>query len=209
MTRYTPIIGLVFLLFGCGEVGGDGDGTVSEAGVEDGGMDAADAAADPCEAPCETFVACVGEAAEACDGEADGEALRSACDEACEAGFDAPGEEGTCEDYETALADIYPSNATLCPPDPEVSRDDGCELDDGTPGVCLATADCEGGGQSSPGFCGGGADVQCCTGYACSGGGFEGTCLQEGDCSDLGGETESGLCNGGNTVKCCDAIIQE
>lgn len=69
----------------------------------------------------------------------------------------------------------------------------------GTPGVCLHTADCgNGGGTSTSGFCPNDpADVKCCTKASCGSGG---NCRWTSSCT---GTTLSGQCPGPTDFKCC------
>lgn len=66
-------------------------------------------------------------------------------------------------------------------------------------GECMATADCaSNGGTSTPGFCSGGTDNQCCTYGACSG--MDGVCEPVSTCQ---GQTTPGHCGGGKDIQCC------
>ncbi|MCJ1363809.1 hypothetical protein MMC16_002918 [Acarospora aff. strigata] len=69
----------------------------------------------------------------------------------------------------------------------------------GTPGTCISTATCSGGGgKSNPGFCPNDPDdIQCCTKTSCGSGG---NCRWTDQCS---GTTQAGLCPGPDTFKCC------
>ncbi|KAI4178707.1 MAG: hypothetical protein LQ346_007359 [Caloplaca aetnensis] len=68
----------------------------------------------------------------------------------------------------------------------------------GTPGVCLRTADCDNGGTSTAGFCPDDpVDVKCCTKASCGSGG---NCRFASSCS---GTTLAGQCPGPTDFKCC------
>jgi hypothetical protein len=68
-------------------------------------------------------------------------------------------------------------------------------------GECISTGSCAGfGGNSTPGFCPGAADIQCCTYGACFVGGQEGLCQPVSSCT---GSTHAGLCGGGANIQCC------
>ncbi|KAL8922151.1 MAG: hypothetical protein Q9208_005346 [Pyrenodesmia sp. 3 TL-2023] len=68
----------------------------------------------------------------------------------------------------------------------------------GTPGVCLRTADCNNGGTSTAGFCPNDpTDVKCCTKPSCGSGG---NCRFTSSCT---GTTLAGQCPGPTDFKCC------
>lgn len=66
-------------------------------------------------------------------------------------------------------------------------------------GVCIDTAQCS--GTSTPGFCPGAANIQCCTDPVCNVPGVgSGTCRQTGAC---GGQNYPGYCAGPTDLQCC------
>ncbi|KAI9864248.1 MAG: hypothetical protein M1830_006135, partial [Pleopsidium flavum] len=69
----------------------------------------------------------------------------------------------------------------------------------GTPGTCISTSTCSGGGgKSTAGYCPNDpTGIQCCTKTACGSGG---NCRWTDQCS---GTTQSGLCPGPDTFQCC------
>jgi putative glutamine amidotransferase len=79
-----------------------------------------------------------------------------------------------------------------------------CHSDVG-PGVCLQVHGCAASeGTSSPGFCPGPADVQCCAELGCTvGGGHRGHCFAAELCRQRDHIPESGSCPGNQDVQCC------
>lgn len=66
-------------------------------------------------------------------------------------------------------------------------------------GECISTSNCKRlKGTSTPGFCPGGSDTQCCTYGACDG--KPGVCEPVSTCTGI---TTPGLCGGGNNIQCC------
>jgi len=83
---------------------------------------------------------------------------------------------------------------------------------DGTAGTCIDTSVCAGmtGYTSTPGFCAGAANIECCTPAAsapsCSVGGTAGTCIDTSACAAMTGYTSTpGYCPGAADVECCTA----
>lgn len=73
-----------------------------------------------------------------------------------------------------------------------------CSID-GTPGVCIPSADCtESGGSNRVGFCPDDtSDIKCCTKPSCGSGG---NCGWSASCTET---AQSGLCPGPADFKCC------
>lgn len=105
---------------------------------------------------------------------------------ACGAGFRS--ERGTC---------TGPDNVGCCVPDPEV---EDC-VADGVEGVCIDVAECD--AVSTPGLCGGGENIQCCTEpITCDVDGVAGVCIDTELCDDERVSTP-GHCPGAANIQCC------
>ncbi|KAF3770111.1 family 24 glycoside hydrolase [Cryphonectria parasitica EP155] len=81
-----------------------------------------------------------------------------------------------------------------------------CTISTGHDGICVSTTSCaSGGGTSTPGFCPGAADIQCCTYGSCAlpSSGLAGLCLPTSSCSSGGGTSTAGLCPGDSSIQCC------
>ncbi|KAH8823571.1 lysozyme [Flagelloscypha sp. PMI_526] len=68
-------------------------------------------------------------------------------------------------------------------------------------GECMSTGSCSGsGGKSTPGFCPGAKDIQCCTYGECKASNTAGKCQPTASC---GGKSTPGLCPGAANIQCC------
>jgi hypothetical protein len=78
---------------------------------------------------------------------------------------------------------------------------------DGVAGECMATSTCAGkaGYASTPGYCPGPANIECCTEPPkCKVGGVSGLCMETTACAKLPGHHSTpGYCPGGSTEECC------
>lgn len=74
-------------------------------------------------------------------------------------------------------------------------------------GTCIAKSACaaKAGHVSTPGFCPGSADIECCTAPpTCKASGVEGLCMETSVCASLGGHHSTpGLCPGPANEECC------
>jgi Phage tail lysozyme len=81
-----------------------------------------------------------------------------------------------------------------------------CNVED-VEGTCIAKSTCatKAGHVSTPGFCPGPADIECCTAPpTCKAKGVEGLCMETSVCSSLGGHHSTpGLCPGPANEECC------
>jgi hypothetical protein len=76
----------------------------------------------------------------------------------------------------------------------------------GTDGTCIDTGACAAmtGYTSTPGFCAGAANIECCTPPpSCMASGVSGTCIDAGVCAANGGTSTPGLCPGSASEECC------
>jgi hypothetical protein len=91
-------------------------------------------------------------------------------------------------------------------PPPPPSGGVSCTVD-GRAGDCISTSSChaEAGHASTPGYCPGPANIECCTAPpSCKVGGVEGLCLELSACAKLSGHHSTpGYCPGGATEQCC------
>src|SRR5947209_3208965 len=81
----------------------------------------------------------------------------------------------------------------------------GCTVN-GVPGICISTSSCaSSGGTSTPGFCPGPTDIQCCTNVpTCKVGSASGQCISTSACASIGGHSTPGLCPGPADIQVCD-----
>ncbi len=76
----------------------------------------------------------------------------------------------------------------------------------GTAGTCIDTSTCASmtGYTSTPGYCPGAADVECCTPPpSCSVNGVSGVCIDTSVCASNGGTSTPGYCPGSASEECC------
>jgi hypothetical protein len=101
---------------------------------------------------------------------------------------------------QAALADFGGSS----PPPPSTAS---CTVEN-VKGTCITTSACaaKAGHVSTPGFCPGAANIECCTAPpTCKANGVEGLCMETSVCASLGGHHHStaGLCPGPANEECC------
>jgi hypothetical protein len=92
------------------------------------------------------------------------------------------------------------------PPPPPPSGGVSCTVD-GVAGDCILTSACaaKAGHASTPGYCPGAADIECCTAPpSCKVNGVAGLCMETSACARLAGHHSTpGYCPGGATEECC------
>lgn len=90
-----------------------------------------------------------------------------------------------------------------------------CDIGGGIQGECISTSMCSAYGgsyKSTPGFCPGPADIQCCTGKTeCTANGKTGECLRTEVCKEKGADYVStpGFCPGPSYFQCCTSTKTE
>ena len=63
------------------------------------------------------------------------------------------------------------------------------------------------GSVSTPGYCPGASDVECCTPPpSCTANGVDGSCIDTSTCASLGYVSTAGLCPGAANIECCTSM---
>ena len=184
---------------GGGNEGGGGGG--GGGGGDVGGGGGGDEPIEDCDTTCEAVADCLTDG-DVCEGLTDDDHndVMALCAEACDEGaFDVPlaADLTICDEVIAEAVTDNDDLTTVCE-EGFGGGDDACQVEDGTPGVCMDVDSCD--GLATAGLCPGAANIQCCT-PTCESDGVEGLCMHVDSCGTE--NTVAGLCPGSADIQCC------